>query len=76
MSGDTIVRFKDGEYELNAFAGVTHVDGSAAAIDRVQRSSAHFMQRPDADYLQYNPLRTSMGGTKSGVNIAVGTPIR
>jgi hypothetical protein len=43
------------------------VSGEAAAIDRVQRASARYLQRPDADYLSpYDPLRTSLAGAKWG----------
>jgi hypothetical protein len=60
--GDTLLRLHGGEYEV-ALAGVgTVVSGEAAAIDRVQRSSAHYMQRPDRNYAVLDPTRTSLGG--------------
>ena len=64
LSSDSVLRFRDGDYELQVNAGVTHIDGEAAAIDRVQRASARYLQRPDADYVNYDPRRTSMTGTK------------
>jgi len=49
--------------------GGTHVKGSAAAIDRIQRSSAHYLQRPDAPYFGYDPTRTSLTGIKADTNV-------
>ena len=66
LSADSLFRLKDGEYELQLYTGMTRVDGEAGALDRVQRHSARYLQRPDADYVQYDPLRTSMAGGKSG----------
>jgi uncharacterized protein DUF5916 len=64
FSSDSVLRFRDGDYEMQVNAGVTHVDGEAAAIDRLQRASARYLQRPDADYVNYDPRRTSMTGMK------------
>jgi hypothetical protein len=66
LSGDAIVRLRDGEYEWRGFLGGTHIKGAPAAIDRVQRSSAHYLQRPDALYFNYDPTRTSLTGIKAG----------
>jgi len=69
LSGDAIVRLRGGEYEWRGSLGGTHVTGSPAAIDRIQRSSAHYLQRPDALYLGYDPTRTSLTGLKVDSNI-------
>jgi hypothetical protein len=66
VSADSAIRFSEGEYEVRWYAGGTHVNGEAGAIDRVQRASARYLQRPDADYLQYDPTRTAMTGGKAG----------
>lgn len=66
LSGDAVVRLDDGAYEARMFAGVSYVDGEAAAIDRLQRSSARYFQRPDADHLEYDPTRTALSGVKAG----------
>jgi hypothetical protein len=66
-SGDSLLRFKGGEYEVGMNLGISHVAGEAAAIDRIQRSSARYFQRPDARHLTYDPNRTSMTGVKGGV---------
>ena len=69
LSADSLMRLNDGNYEAEMYAGWGHVDGDAGAIDRVQRASARYLQRPDADYLSYDPFRTSMGGMKLGGGI-------
>ena len=43
MMGEEILRLKGGEYELRSYFGISHVDGTAAAIERVQRSSVHYL---------------------------------
>ena len=65
VSGDSVLRF--GDHELQSYFGVTHVNGEAAAIARLQRSSARYFQRPDVDYVRFDPTRTSMWGSKGGV---------
>jgi hypothetical protein len=42
--------------------GNTRVEGSRENILRLQYSSMHYYQRPDADYLQVNPNATSLSG--------------
>ena len=70
VSGDSLLRLKDGDYELESYAGYSRVDGSAAAIDRVQRASARYLQRPDADYVVYDPTRTTLSGGKFGATFS------
>jgi hypothetical protein len=70
LNGDTLLRFRNGLYELSGQAGLTHIDGDAAAIARVQRNSAHYFQRPDKSYATFNPLRTSMDGGHAYVAFA------
>jgi hypothetical protein len=69
LSSDAVVRLNDGEYEARLFAGGSYVDGDARAIDRLQRSSARYFHRPDADHLRYDPTRTSLAGVKAGGSI-------
>jgi hypothetical protein len=66
FAGDSLLRFGD-YYELQSYLGVTHVDAEADALQRLQRSSARYFQRPDVDYVRFDPLRTSMTGSKGGV---------
>ncbi len=54
-------RFWKNNYQVSGYLAGSRVDGSAPAIDRLQRSSVHNYQRPDAD-LGYDPTATSMAG--------------
>jgi len=49
-------------YSLNGFWAGSSVSGSADAIGRLQRSTVHSFQRPDAGYLEYDPTQTSLTG--------------
>jgi hypothetical protein len=69
LSSDALLRLNDGEYEARLFAGGSYVSGEAAAIDRLQRSSARYVHRPDASHLDYDPTRTSLFGVKAGGSI-------
>jgi hypothetical protein len=69
LSSDAIVRLRNGEYEWRGYLGGSRVTGEAGAIDRIQRSSAHYFQRPDALYFGYDPTRTSLTGIKTGTRI-------
>jgi hypothetical protein len=40
----------------------SYITGDKEAIDEAQTSSARYYQRPDADYLTYDPNRTSLAG--------------
>ncbi len=54
--------WKDRTYYLNIKGMFSHVSGDSAAIKETQESSARYFQRPDADYLKYDPSRTSLSG--------------
>lgn len=62
LAGNTTLRFRGGEYEFRAQGGSSFIDGDARAIERVQRSSAHYAQRPDRDYSVLDPTLTSLTG--------------
>ena len=47
---------------MSGWLGATHVQGSKDAIFKLQQSSLHFFQRPDAVHIQINPEATSMSG--------------
>jgi len=66
VHSDAVLRFKGGEFELRPYAGFSDVNGEAPAIDRLQRSSRRYLQRPDADYVTYDPTRTDLAGFKGG----------
>lgn len=59
---DWNLRFDHGGYELEGFAGFSHLTGSQDAVARIQRRSTHYYQRPDADHVTFDPERTSLSG--------------
>jgi hypothetical protein len=61
-AADTQLRFKGGEYEFRGTFGGSHVNGEAPAMERIQRASAHYAQRPDRDYHRLDPTLTSLTG--------------
>jgi hypothetical protein len=65
FGGDTLLRLKGGEYELNASFIGSRVAGKASAIELIQRSSSHFMQRPDRDYATLDPTAETLSGYSS-----------
>lgn len=64
---DWRLRYMRGMYEVTGWVGGSRVDGDAAAIAGIQRSSAHFFQRPDQDHISYDPTRTSLSGWTASV---------
>jgi hypothetical protein len=69
IGGDAVLRFKNGEYEATLLGVMSHVTGDAAAIERLQRTSAHYFQRPDRVYSRIDPTRTSLNGFKTTAGI-------
>ncbi len=59
---DFALRFQGGKYEVRGHAGFSYVHGSAPSIGSLQTASARYYQRPDADYVTYDPTRTSLFG--------------
>jgi hypothetical protein len=55
LSADSVLRLRGGEYQIATDVGMTHVDGDAAAILRVQRASPRYFQRPDATHVKLDP---------------------
>jgi len=55
-------RWKKNQYLFQINAAFSQVMGSPEAIQNTQQSSLRYYQRPDADYLSYNPQRTSLSG--------------
>jgi len=55
-------RFHHDTYSIDGWLVGTTVRGSPEAIDQSQRSSARYFQRPDHDYVTYDPTRTSLSG--------------
>jgi hypothetical protein len=68
VAGNTLLRFNGGQYEFRASGGGSFLDGTAAAVERVQRSSAHYAQRPDREYSPLDRTLTSLGGWSVQMN--------
>ena len=47
---------------LNGYWAGSSVNGSALAIDQLQRSNVHSFQRPDADHVEVDPFAESLRG--------------
>ena len=60
--GDFNLRFAGGGYTLNGELGFTHVEGEPESIERFQRSSTSYFQRPDATHVNLDTSRTSLSG--------------
>jgi hypothetical protein len=59
---DWRLRYMQGMYEITGWVGGSRVEGEPAAIARLQRSSAHYFQRPDQDHVEFDETRTSLTG--------------
>ena len=64
---DWKLRYMQGMYEVTGWVGGSRVAGSEAAIARLQRSSAHYFQRPDQDHVSFDPNRTSLTGVSASL---------
>jgi hypothetical protein len=49
-------------FNVTGFWAGSRVAGSTDAIARLQRNTVHAFQRPDADHVEFDPLRTSLSG--------------
>jgi len=55
---------------LGGWAGATRVEGSVEDILRLQNSSMHYFQRPDATHIEVDPAATSLSGWAGRLNLA------
>ena len=60
--GEASLRFRGGEYRLSAAFLGSYVSGEPEGIERMQRSSTLYMQRPDREYGHLDTTRTSLAG--------------
>ena len=67
-AGNTLLRFKGGQYEFRASGGGSFLNGSEKSVERWQRSSSHYAQRPDRDYSPLDPTLTSLAGWSMQMN--------
>jgi hypothetical protein len=54
----------DRTWALNGFIAAGHIRGDSTAMIRVQRSSNHYYQRPDATWVTMDSTATAMTGTE------------
>jgi hypothetical protein len=62
-------RFAGDAWSLNGWLAGSHVAGDTLAIQRLQTNSLRYMQRPDAEYLEYDPTATSLAGYGGTLNL-------
>jgi hypothetical protein len=55
-------RFHNDTWSINGWVSGSHVRGSETAIEETQLSSARYYQRPDNDYVTFDPTQTSLNG--------------
>lgn len=67
---DFFHHWNDKSWYVALNAAGSHVRGSAEAIDRTQRSSARYYQRPDNDHTDYDPDRTALSGHAGSARLA------
>ncbi|HYB97181.1 MAG TPA: DUF5916 domain-containing protein [Vicinamibacterales bacterium] len=56
-------------YSVSGYWAATHLEGSAAAITRLQESTVHGFQRPDADYVDVDYAATALRGHAGSVSV-------
>jgi hypothetical protein len=57
-------------YVIGGWFGGTRIEGSASDISRLQKSSLHYFQRPDASHVRYDPGATTLSGWGGHVQFA------
>ncbi len=55
-------RFGGDMWQVSGSVVGSHVRGTPEAMVEIQTSPVHYFQRPDADYVEYDPERTSLEG--------------
>ncbi|NOZ56186.1 MAG: carbohydrate binding family 9 domain-containing protein [Calditrichaeota bacterium] len=55
-------RWHNDNWMITASLFGSRIEGSPEAIQRAQKSSARYFQRPDAPHVHYDPTRTSLSG--------------
>jgi hypothetical protein len=56
------------DWGLNGYWAGSSINGGAGAIERIQRSNVHSFQRPDADYVEVDPLAESLRGHSGNIS--------
>lgn len=66
---DWNLRFDHGGFEIDGFAGFSHLRASREALLRIQQSSAHYFQRPDASHVTLDSNATQLSGYSLGLEV-------
>jgi hypothetical protein len=66
---DWKLRFDHGGFEIGGYAGFSHLRASKEALLRLQQSSAHFFQRPDASHVSLDSTATTLSGYSFGLDV-------
>ena len=61
---------KKKDWVVGGWVGATQVAGTVEDILRLQTSSTHYFQRPDATHVEVDPEATSLGGWGARLNLA------
>jgi len=69
LGADWSITTADQGYRLAGTFVLSSVTGDSGAIARLQRSSARYFQRPDADYVTLDPSATTLTGTTASLAI-------
>jgi hypothetical protein len=69
---DFVHRFSNRRYQIDGNLGYTRVAGEAANIERLQRSSARYFQRPDATHVALDPTRRTLDGGSGSLSFRKG----
>jgi len=70
---DFLHQWHDKEFFVDAKIIGSSINGSAEAISNLQLASARYYQRPDANYMNYDPNRTSLSGQGGRIKIGKGS---
>jgi hypothetical protein len=70
---DLYYQWADKEYFLDAKLFGSTINGSSEAIKDLQTSSAHYYQRPDANYLHFDSTLTQLSGYGGRIRIGKGS---
>jgi hypothetical protein len=55
---------------------VSHVSGTPTVIEKAQKASARYLQRPDAPHVTFDPARTSLTGFAGRINLNKNSGLR
>lgn len=62
-------RFDQRRWSVSGVAAASSVNGSAAFVERLQNNPQRYYGRPDADYLDVDPSRTTLSGLYSELSV-------